>query len=74
MCISVSVLAWEIPWTEEPGGLFLTTGPPEKSAFHASCSQLHQRLRVTVWSGGQDSPPHMIASQDRGGSVKGLAE
>ena len=48
---------------------FLTTGPPEKSAFHASCSQLHQRLRVTVWSGGQDSPPHMIASQDRGGSV-----
>ena len=39
MAVHSSILAWRIPWTEEPGGLYSPWGRKESHATEATCMQ-----------------------------------
>ena len=53
MATHSSILAWEIPWTEEPGGLQWSckeSNMIEQLSLHA-CTHTEQRLREDEWTG-----------------------
>ena len=39
MATHSSILAWRIPWTEEPGGLYSPWGREESHTTEATCMQ-----------------------------------
>ena len=51
MAAHSSVLAWKIPWTEEPGGL-----PPMGSLRVSTRSNLHFRFSLSCTGEGDGSP------------------
>ena len=48
MAAHSSILAWEIPWTEEPGGL---QSMGSQRARHSLATKLQQRGSQDPWSG-----------------------
>ena len=51
MATHSSILAWKIPWTEEPGGIHTVHGVPKSQciadpARHANCSAVHTACAV----------------------------
>ena len=48
-----SILAWKIPWTEEPGGLqstgLLRVGKTERLHFHALEKEMATHSSVLAW-------------------------
>ena len=50
--IHSSILAWRIPWTEEPGGL-QSTGLQNRTRL--SDQHTHRGLRASLWLSGQES-------------------
>ena len=50
MATYFSILAWEIPWTEEPGGL-------QPTALQKSWTQLSNQTRTHT--GGSEVRPHL---------------
>ena len=43
MATHSSIVAWKIPWTEEPGGLHSSWGHKESDATERTRTQLHTR-------------------------------
>ena len=62
MVICFSILAWTIPWTEEPGGI-LPRGRKELDITETE----HARQVVTVWKGQAALGIHNQAMQTRVG-------
>ena len=44
MAIHSSILAWKIPWTEEPGGLYSSWGWKELDTTEPACMSCHVSL------------------------------
>ena len=44
-----SILAWEIPWTEEPGGLYVVHGVTESDTTWVSMSMNQLWLQIDWW-------------------------
>ena len=58
MATHSSILAWKIPWTEEPGGLQSTGSQRVGHNWATSLTYLHLLHFYTSWSIKEDLPSH----------------
>ena len=52
MVIHYSILAWRIPWTEEPGGLYIVHGIAKELDMTEQLTYTHTNLLIHI-SGGE---------------------
>ena len=68
MTIHSSILAWRIPWTEEPGGLLSIVSHSQTQLKQVSTLILTQNSSSALKSSAQNAqiisfPPHLISAQ-----------